>query len=228
MERNGSQNSALFLILQAKYGVGYNLTMTKSSALCSEAAVQEVIFKRLPQAMPLSSAGGEMSFQLPVANKAAFAELFQELDQHKDALKIGGYGVSMTTLEEVFIRLANEDSAPVAEVKKKPHHVRSNAREELNLLPSVVVEAEDGGETSPLVPQNEKRRSSSSALGDDVDIEAAAAESRTETKQSCTFFTAWLEMLKKRAIIARRDLKVRHCCLSTSSDILRSLTFRVR
>ncbi|CAM6122589.1 unnamed protein product [Calypogeia fissa] len=190
------------LYLKAKYGVGYNLTMTKSSSACSEAAVQEVIFNRLPQAVPLSSAGGEMAFQLPVANKAAFAELFEELEQQKDALKIGGYGVSMTTLEEVFIRLANEDTTPVAQMKSS--HPESHRHDELDLLPPTELESGAGdGETDPLFSIYEK----GSFVLEDEDVEAAFAARRMVTVESCSFFTAWFEMLKKRAIIARRDLK---------------------
>jgi hypothetical protein len=71
--------------------------------------VSDLVQRHVPEAVLLSSAGGEMTFQLPFTNKAAFAQLFQELEQQKEALHISGYGVSMTTLEEVFLSLAVDD-----------------------------------------------------------------------------------------------------------------------
>jgi hypothetical protein len=94
---------------QAKFGVGYNLSMTRSSIGCNDSVVSDLVQRHVPEAVLLSSAGGEMTFQLPFTNKAAFAQLFQELEQQKEALHISGYGVSMTTLEEVFLSLAADD-----------------------------------------------------------------------------------------------------------------------
>jgi hypothetical protein len=97
------------LFLKAKFGVGYNLSMTRSSIACNDSVVSDLVQRHVPEAVLLSSAGGEMTFQLPFTNKAAFAQLFQELEQQKEALHISGYGVSMTTLEEVFLSLAVDD-----------------------------------------------------------------------------------------------------------------------
>jgi hypothetical protein len=97
------------LFLKAKFGVGYNLSMTRSSIACNDSVVSDLVQRHVPEAVLLSSAGGEMTFQLPFTNKAAFAQLFQELEQQKEALDISGYGVSMTTLEEVFLSLAVDD-----------------------------------------------------------------------------------------------------------------------
>lgn len=87
------------LFLKARYGVGYNLTMTKAGPDCDESAVTRLVNRHVPQAVPLSSAGGEMAFQLPLAFKGDFAALFKELEEKREGLFVGGYGVSMTTLE---------------------------------------------------------------------------------------------------------------------------------
>lgn len=87
------------LFLKARYGVGYNLTMTKAGPECDELAVTRLVTRHVPQAVPLSSAGGEMAFQLPLAFKGGFAALFRELEEKREGLCVGGYGVSMTTLE---------------------------------------------------------------------------------------------------------------------------------
>lgn len=51
-----------------------------------------------------------MTYQLPRTALAAFPKLFAELDRVLPALQVRSYGLSMTTLEEVFLRLAKEES----------------------------------------------------------------------------------------------------------------------
>nr|XP_024376526.1 ATP-binding cassette sub-family A member 1-like isoform X3 [Physcomitrium patens]XP_024376527.1 ATP-binding cassette sub-family A member 1-like isoform X3 [Physcomitrium patens] len=106
------------LFLKSKFGVGYNLRMTRNNLSSSDAtAVAALVKHYVPQAIPLSSAGGEISFQLPSSNKAAFSQLFQELEGKLGAFSVSSYGVSMTTLEEVFLRLADNDESPLKHQK---------------------------------------------------------------------------------------------------------------
>jgi ATP-binding cassette subfamily A (ABC1) protein 3 len=100
--------------------------MTRSSAECNDTTVTALVHKYIPQAILLSSAGGELAFQLPLSNKGAFAQLFQELEQKKQELHIGGYGVSMTTLEEVFLRLASDSVTPDVSVLRRLLTVRTS------------------------------------------------------------------------------------------------------
>ena len=165
--------------LQAKYGVGYNLSMTRSSAACNDTALRALVHKHIPQAGLLSAAGGELAFQLPLSHKGAFAHLFQELEQKKEELHIGGYGVSMTTLEEVFLRLASDsvtaDEEPVHSVNQP-------------------VAGRD-----KLGPDNE--------VGHDVVIPVSSRNLARRSLQS-SFARAYGQMFLKRALIAKRDWKV--------------------
>jgi hypothetical protein len=53
----------------------------------------------------LSEVGAELSFQLPMASSAAFPALFTALETGSASLGIENYGVSVTTLEEVFMKV---------------------------------------------------------------------------------------------------------------------------
>ncbi|KAH8952939.1 hypothetical protein BDL97_09G111100 [Sphagnum fallax] len=105
------------LFLKAKFGVGYNLRMIRSSAACcSDSAIADLVLHHVPQAqVPLSfphagaRGGGGLTFQLPLSNKGEFAQLFHELETRLEELHIGNYGISMTTMEDVFLRLSNKD-----------------------------------------------------------------------------------------------------------------------
>ena len=46
----------------------------------------------------------EFTLLLPMDSSGAFQAMFIAIDEHKEDLKIRNYGVSVTTLEEVFIR----------------------------------------------------------------------------------------------------------------------------
>lgn len=60
----------------------------------------------MADATPLSATGGERSFQLPVSATSAFPAMFAELEGRQGELSIDSYGISMTTLEQVFLNLA--------------------------------------------------------------------------------------------------------------------------
>ena len=53
----------------------------------------------------LSDVGAELSFQLPLTASAQFPELFARLEADSERLGIETYGISVTTLEEVFMKV---------------------------------------------------------------------------------------------------------------------------
>ncbi|KAL3693440.1 hypothetical protein R1sor_007091 [Riccia sorocarpa] len=194
------------LYLKAKFGVGYNLTMTKLNQACNERAVRELILEHLPQAVSLSSAGGEMAFQLPAANKAAFPKLLAELEQRRDELLVGGYGVSMTTLEEVFIKLANENSDFYGPRRKVvdwsatgSENIDQNSSDRGNESLAVDVEHQPSDDTG-------NGRGNATSDGAPAFSESAGVFSKSK-QESCSFYNAWYQMVKKRAVVARRDVK---------------------
>ncbi|GMF14304.1 unnamed protein product [Phytophthora lilii] len=97
------------LFLKNRYGSGYNFTLVKSSdpaAPCKEAQLQSLVTARVPSAKVLSNVGAEIAFQLPLDGTASFPVLFEELDAKMGELGVLSYGISVTTLEEVFIKVA--------------------------------------------------------------------------------------------------------------------------
>jgi hypothetical protein len=57
------------------------------------------------EAKLLSNVGAEMSFQLPLTASSRFRGMFEELDADQEGFGIETYGMSVTTLEEVFIKV---------------------------------------------------------------------------------------------------------------------------
>lgn len=64
-------------------------------------------------------------FSLPLASVGQFPKLFEALEQQKVELGIREYGVSLTTLEEVFFRLGEEESESAEEPSSEGGHLVS-------------------------------------------------------------------------------------------------------
>ena len=95
------------LFLKTQYGVGYSLTVVKDSH-CDEDAVQSTIQRFVPQAELVNNIAGEMAYQLPTAASPAFADLFDTFDLNLKSWAIQSYGISVTTLEQVFLKVGKD------------------------------------------------------------------------------------------------------------------------
>ncbi|XP_067952133.1 phospholipid-transporting ATPase ABCA3-like [Watersipora subatra] len=94
------------LFLKKKYGAGYHMVMTKR-ADCDVETVNNLLKKFVPQAKLESNVGAELSYILPDDQVSAFPEMFSTLEKSKDSLGILGFGASVTTMEEVFMKVGN-------------------------------------------------------------------------------------------------------------------------
>ncbi|XP_015259030.1 PREDICTED: ATP-binding cassette sub-family A member 2-like [Cyprinodon variegatus] len=136
------------LFLKSTYGDGYKLTLVKkqregrgqgsqpkppssssspSSALspCSEARVTRFIQQFVASCLLVSDSNTELSYILPSESvkKGCFERLFQALEQSLASLALTSFGVMDTTLEEVFLKVSEEDQSmdnSDAEMKSSP------------------------------------------------------------------------------------------------------------
>lgn len=102
--------------LKQAFGEGYCLTIVKNDN-CNVDELSNIIMDYIPSAISLSDVGKEVSFQLPYSSTSVFGELFGRFDENKQSLGIDSYGVSVTTLEEVFIKAA--ELTDVTEIKEE-------------------------------------------------------------------------------------------------------------
>ncbi|VVB03041.1 unnamed protein product [Arabis nemorensis] len=107
------------IFLKHHFGVGYTLTLVKTSPAASVAAC--IVHRHIPSATCVSEVGNEISFKLPLASLPCFENMFREIEscmknsvdrseiseiEDSDYPGIQSYGISVTTLEEVFLRVA--------------------------------------------------------------------------------------------------------------------------
>ncbi|KAM9642525.1 ATP-binding cassette sub-family A member 2 [Trichechus inunguis] len=122
------------LFLKGAYGDGYRLTLVKRPAepggpqepglassppgraplsSCSEPQVSQFIRKHVASCLLVSDTSTELSYILPseAAKKGAFERLFQHLEHSLDELRLSSFGLMDTTLEEVFLKVSEEDQS---------------------------------------------------------------------------------------------------------------------
>uniref|UniRef100_A0A7M4FCZ6 ATP binding cassette subfamily A member 13 n=1 Tax=Crocodylus porosus TaxID=8502 RepID=A0A7M4FCZ6_CROPO len=97
--------------LKEKYGQGYSLTLIKKPSMFEiqdpkdTVRVTSLVQSHLPEAFLKENSGSELTYLIPrVADKASFKGLFQALDENLLHLHVTGYGISDTTLEQVFLK----------------------------------------------------------------------------------------------------------------------------
>ena len=91
----------LFLI---RYGVGYHLTIVKDDS-CDPSQVERAVKSVVSDAEKSTDVGAELSYILPSSATGSFPQLFEKLEAEKAALGISSFGISVTTMEEVFIKV---------------------------------------------------------------------------------------------------------------------------
>uniref|UniRef100_A0A8C0G2T6 ATP-binding cassette sub-family A member 2 n=1 Tax=Chelonoidis abingdonii TaxID=106734 RepID=A0A8C0G2T6_CHEAB len=119
------------LFLKSTYGDGYKLTVVKkqsdsrngtgqspgippshsSTSPCSEPRVTQFIKKYVASCLLISNTNTELSYILPseAVKKGCFERLFQHLEQRLGELELTSFGLMDTTLEEVFLKVSEED-----------------------------------------------------------------------------------------------------------------------
>ncbi|XP_043970576.1 phospholipid-transporting ATPase ABCA1-like isoform X2 [Gambusia affinis] len=80
--------------------------------------ISSVIFKHVSEARLVEDLGHEITYVLPhqSAKDGAFVELFHELDDRLTDLGISSYGISDTTLEEIFLKVAEDSGVDSVEL----------------------------------------------------------------------------------------------------------------
>lgn len=99
--------SGTSFFLKKRFGTGYHLICVKDEK-CISHKVTELLAKYIPDIEIESDIGTELSYQLPESQVGIFEHMFIDLENQRESLHLGGYGVSLTTLEEVFLKIGSD------------------------------------------------------------------------------------------------------------------------
>ncbi|ERE69073.1 ATP-binding cassette sub-family A member 5-like protein [Cricetulus griseus] len=94
------------IFLKSKWGIGYRLSMY-IDRYCATESLSSLVRQHIPAATLLQQNDQQLVYSLPFKDMDKFSGLFSALDIHSN-LGVISYGVSMTTLEDVFLKLEVE------------------------------------------------------------------------------------------------------------------------
>lgn len=116
LEQGGLRCCGTPMFLKEKFGSGYHLTLTKkfpnqkNDRLCESERVTALIQSHIPEATLKEDVGGELVYVLPPFRaeiSSAYLSLLRDLDANMHDLSLGCYGISDTTIEEVYLKLTD-------------------------------------------------------------------------------------------------------------------------
>ncbi|CAL8101606.1 unnamed protein product [Orchesella dallaii] len=124
------------LFLKSHYGLGYTLHVVKSDnyrvdlrssrnnlkadkiqdeAMHHDSLIQKLVLEIVPESIMTDNVGSEVAFLLPYAAVEQFSPLFTKLNENLNSHGILSYGISDTSLEDVFLKITVDDLAANAE-----------------------------------------------------------------------------------------------------------------
>lgn len=100
--------------LKKRFGTGYRLVCVKNGD-CDSNNVTNLLRQYIPGINVQEDIASELAYALPDEYVDKFEKMFEKLEENQENLKLDSFGVSLTTLEEVFLRVgadSNLDKLP--------------------------------------------------------------------------------------------------------------------
>ncbi|KAJ8728130.1 hypothetical protein PYW08_016515 [Mythimna loreyi] len=94
--------------LKKHYGIGYKMTIVKGEN-CIADDVTKFFRNYVPDIKENTNIGSELTYILPSDNVSKFPKMLKEFEAKREALSVTSYGLSVTSLEEVFMKAGAED-----------------------------------------------------------------------------------------------------------------------
>ncbi|MXQ90013.1 hypothetical protein E5288_WYG013954 [Bos mutus] len=113
------------IFLKKVYGVGYHLIIVKDRH-CDVQEISELIKYHIPEARLENNVAAELSFVLPKEYTDRFKALFTEMEDRQEELGIASFGISITTMEEVFIRVSQSNNQILQTLKNEDESEDTN------------------------------------------------------------------------------------------------------
>uniref|UniRef100_A0A182IUJ1 ABC transporter domain-containing protein n=1 Tax=Anopheles atroparvus TaxID=41427 RepID=A0A182IUJ1_ANOAO len=132
--------------LKKRFGVGYRLICVKG-ANCDRGKLTELLRKHIPNIEIDTDIGSELSYVLNENYTAVFQDLLRDLEDNVEQCGITSYGISLTTLEEVFLRVGSDSYA----LDQKSGPAKDDIQESNGFNHSSTVTLSTTSDTQPLL-----------------------------------------------------------------------------
>jgi ATP-binding cassette, subfamily A (ABC1), member 3 len=126
---SGGQVNALgsSIFLKSKFGAGYNLTVVKDSAEPNTQLMKYMETNLGPNVTKQSEIQSEITVTIPNEYAHKFSQFFEGFDNSLKQLGISSYGISLSTLEEVFLKVGKLDEEKDKVAGRKTPEVNESA-----------------------------------------------------------------------------------------------------
>eukprot|EP01105_Mastigella_eilhardi_P023001 TRINITY_DN5750_c0_g1_i2.p1 TRINITY_DN5750_c0_g1~~TRINITY_DN5750_c0_g1_i2.p1 ORF type:complete len:1644 (-),score=438.19 TRINITY_DN5750_c0_g1_i2:58-4989(-) len=174
--------------LKNRFGIGYYLCVNKANEECQPGAVLDFVSRFAPGASVCADTYNSLTVLLPQAAISCFGVLFKELEACYRSLNVESYGLSNTTLEDVFLRIT---SAAVEE----RGHAEEKGKEQV----------EEGGTTKQSLETDD-------ALTDNDDVPLMQAEEGSAAQgRSAPWYQQFMAIGKQKILCHWRNKKQLLC-----------------
>lgn len=96
------------LFLKNRFGLGYHLNCISKMNFDDEPeSLKQIVKKHVSDCQLMRFDGREISYSLPMSSISKFPPLFEELEDSSHTIGLEYISISMTTLEEVFLKLGS-------------------------------------------------------------------------------------------------------------------------
>ncbi|XP_027626944.1 ATP-binding cassette sub-family A member 9 isoform X2 [Tupaia chinensis] len=102
------------LFLKKKWGIGYHLSLHLNE-MCDPKNITSLVKQHIPDAKLTAQSEEKLVYLLPLERTNKFPELYRDLDRCANQ-GIENYGVSMTTLNEVFLKLEGKPTIDESDI----------------------------------------------------------------------------------------------------------------
>eukprot|EP01022_Parablepharisma_sp_SALTPOND_P008103 TRINITY_DN135208_c1_g1_i1.p2 TRINITY_DN135208_c1_g1~~TRINITY_DN135208_c1_g1_i1.p2 ORF type:complete len:703 (-),score=70.20 TRINITY_DN135208_c1_g1_i1:8906-11014(-) len=110
------------LFLKNRFGTGYQLTLVKELGFTEKGAAS-IIGKYAPNYQVKSQNQAEIVYNLPFDTVKDFSRMFTELDENLGNIAISSYGVAITSLEDVFLKVGEENKKDRVELQMQESEI---------------------------------------------------------------------------------------------------------
>nr|XP_042913769.1 phospholipid-transporting ATPase ABCA3-like [Parasteatoda tepidariorum] len=91
------------IFLKKKFGTGYHLHMVKNPDFKVE-QINDMLTRYLPEIKVTKELENEITYNLPSNSGVVLGEMFEELENGKEKLGVNSCGITVTTMEDVFLK----------------------------------------------------------------------------------------------------------------------------
>lgn len=110
--------------LKKRFNVGYRLVCVKQEQ-CNADDVTNLIYTTIPGAQA-ESVANELVYKLPTKYTMKFQNMFEKLEAKQKQLKLRSFGISLNTLEEVFLKVSANSNTDQTAKKDNPPITATN------------------------------------------------------------------------------------------------------